>query len=90
MVFLVLAIAVLAAVVLFSVQNAAPAGVSFFVWRFESSLAVIIFLSVVVGMVIGMLFSAGFSWKRARQKRSRGLQSSSGSGALPPTSETKL
>ncbi len=60
MVSLVLAIVVLAAVVLFSVQNASPAGVSFFVWRFESSLAVIIFLSVVVGIVIGMLFFRRF------------------------------
>lgn len=89
MVSLVLAIVVLAAVVLFSVQNASPAGVSFFVWRFESSLAVIIFLSVVVGIVIGMLFSAGFSWKRKQQKRSRDVQVSPGSGAPPSAPETK-
>lgn len=89
MVSLVLAIAVLAAVVLFSVQNASPAGVSFFVWRFESSLAVVIFLSVVVGIMIGMLFSAGFSWKRKQQKRSRDVLASSDAGTPPTVPERK-
>lgn len=69
MVFLVCAIMVLAAVVAFSVQNASPVGVAFFFWRFESSLAVVVFLSVVAGILVGVLFSFAFSLQRARKKR---------------------
>jgi uncharacterized integral membrane protein len=39
--------------VLFSVQNAAPVVVSFLSWKLEASLAVIIVLSVLIGILIG-------------------------------------
>lgn len=42
-------------VVVFSVQNAAPVAISFFFWRFEASLALVIFLSAFVGMILGAL-----------------------------------
>lgn len=42
-------------VAVFSIQNAMPVGITFFFWRFEASLAIIIFLSVLGGMVAGAL-----------------------------------
>lgn len=53
-VLLVIGILILT-VALFSVQNASPVTVSFLVWRFESSLAVILFLAVLIGAIIGAL-----------------------------------
>lgn len=83
MLSLVLAILVLAAVVVFSVQNASPVAVSFFLWRFEASLAVVIFLSVLAGIVVGLLFSAAFSFKRTRRKRAQELSSVSDTPSSP-------
>jgi putative membrane protein len=41
-------------VAIFSVQNAIPATITFFFWRFEASLAIVIFLSVLTGLIIGV------------------------------------
>jgi uncharacterized integral membrane protein len=84
------AILVFAVIVLFSVQNAAPAEVLFLFWRFESSLAIIIFLSVVAGILIGVLFSAGISWKRSRQKRTMQSSQTSDYDDPPTSSSTRL
>jgi uncharacterized integral membrane protein len=83
MLSLVLAILVLAAVVVFSVQNASPVAVSFFLWRFEASLAVVIFLSVLAGILVGLLFSAAFSFKRTRRKRAQALTSAADAPSSP-------
>lgn len=61
---LIIAVIALAAVVLFSVQNAGPVAVSFFVWHFEASLAVVIALSLLVGAIAGMTV---LSWIRLRR-----------------------
>lgn len=41
----------------FSVQNAVPVTVSFFIWKFEASIAIVIFISTVAGLIIGIITS---------------------------------
>jgi uncharacterized integral membrane protein len=53
MITLIIVIIAVSVMVLFSVQNAAPVVVSFFAWKFGASLAVIIVLSVLIGILIG-------------------------------------
>ena len=57
-------------VALFSVQNASPVTVSFLLWRFESSLAVILFLAVLIGAIIGALIVYTQRLMKAVRKRS--------------------
>ncbi|MDZ4164469.1 MAG: lipopolysaccharide assembly protein LapA domain-containing protein [Smithellaceae bacterium] len=46
---------IIALVTIFSVQNAAPVAISFLFWKFEASLAIIIFLMVISGIIIGIV-----------------------------------
>ncbi len=41
----------------FSVQNAVPVTISFLIWRFEASLAIVIFLSTVAGLIFGIVIA---------------------------------
>ncbi len=61
-------ILILALVAVFSVQNAAPVVVSFLSWRFESSLAIVIVLSVLSGMLIGGIITSIGSIRRSMKK----------------------
>ncbi len=45
-------------VAVFSVQNAFPVTITFFFWRFEASIAIVIFLSVLCGLVAGGVLMA--------------------------------
>ncbi|NWF52977.1 MAG: LapA family protein [Nitrospirae bacterium] len=47
----------------FSIQNAVPVAISFFLWKFEASLAIVIFLSVVTGLITGIIISFLFKKK---------------------------
>jgi uncharacterized integral membrane protein len=47
-------------VAVFSVQNASPVAITFFFWKFEASLAIILFLTVIVGMIAGALIVTHF------------------------------
>ncbi|MCK9418750.1 MAG: LapA family protein [Nitrospirae bacterium] len=69
MITLVFVIAVAAVMVLFSVQNAAPVVVSFLSWKFEASLAVIILLCVLIGMLIGGATVSFWRFRRSIKKR---------------------
>lgn len=57
-------------VIVFSVQNAAPVAVSFLAWHTQASLAIIIFLSVIIGTLIGIILSSFWMLKQrtARKK----------------------
>jgi putative membrane protein len=75
----VLLVVLIAVAVIFSVQNASPVALSFLSWHFEASLAVVILLTLVTGMIIGM---AILSWSRMRRsmrkkKEQRGEKSGS-------------
>jgi uncharacterized integral membrane protein len=54
---------IVALVTIFSVQNAFPVTVSFLFWKFEASLAIVIYLLVLLGMVLGVIIT---SWLRLR------------------------
>jgi uncharacterized integral membrane protein len=54
-------------VTVFSVQNARPVAISFLAWKFEASLAIVIFLVLLFGAVIGMIVS--FWLGRSRKKK---------------------
>jgi putative membrane protein len=56
--FLLLVVAVIITiVVIFSIQNAVPVVITFFFWRFEASLAIVVFLSVVAGVLIAWIIA---------------------------------
>lgn len=60
---------VLTVVLVFSVQNAGPVAVSFLFWRFEASLAVVIALSLLSGMLLGMTVLSWIRLRRAMRKK---------------------
>jgi uncharacterized integral membrane protein len=52
---LIILLIVIAFVAIFSVQNAMPVAISFLFWKFEASLAIVIFLSVIAGIIVGAI-----------------------------------
>jgi uncharacterized integral membrane protein len=75
MILLILIILIVAVVTVFSVQNAVPVTLSFLVWRFSASLAVLIFLAILTGMLIASLFSLSARVKKSlpgKGRRSKG------------------
>jgi len=75
MLSLIVAVIALAAVFLFSVQNAGPVAVSFLFWHFEASLAVVIALCLLVGMIAGMTVLSWIRLRRSgRKKKAPGSQ----------------
>jgi uncharacterized integral membrane protein len=57
-------------VALFSVQNAAPVAISFLFWKFQASLAIVIFLCVLAGIAIGVTAMIVIGMKKTgRRKR---------------------
>ena len=55
MVILVFAVLIIAVVTIFSVQNAPPVAVTFLFWNFQASLAIVIFLSTLIGVIVGAI-----------------------------------
>jgi putative membrane protein len=58
---LVLALVIIAAVAIFSVQNASPVSIVFLFWRFQASLAIVIFIAALAGAVVASIV---FLWRR--------------------------
>lgn len=56
MITIALLLVIVALVTIFSVQNASPVAVSFLFWRFDASLAIVIFLSALSGILIAVIF----------------------------------
>ena len=52
---IILLLFVVVIVAIFSVQNAMPVAITFLFWKFEASLAIVIFLSVLAGMIVGAI-----------------------------------
>ena len=63
---LILALLIVAVVAIFTIQNALPVSVVFLFWKFQASLAIVTFLSVLTGIVIA---SSIFFWLRIRRNR---------------------
>ncbi len=68
MVIILLAVLIVAAAVIFSAQNALPVTVSFIVWKFSASLAIVVFLAVLAGMVIMGLLWMGSGLRKSMKK----------------------
>ncbi|MDD5010298.1 MAG: LapA family protein [Syntrophorhabdaceae bacterium] len=64
---LVLIIILLAIVTIFSVQNAAIVTISFIFWKFEASLAIVIFLSVLLGVIVGSIIVLSIRASKKKQ-----------------------
>ena len=69
MITLVIVLIAVTVMVIFSVQNADPVAVGFLIWRFEASLAVIILLSVLMGMLIGSIVVSLWRYRRSQRDK---------------------
>ncbi len=54
-------------VAIFAIQNAAPVTVKFLLWQFESSLAVLIIIAMLAGMLLVFLLSIPGRIKRRKE-----------------------
>jgi|GEM_PF-1916162 len=66
-IFLIIGLLVGALVIIFAVQNIATVDAVFLTWHFEGSLALILVLAVVAGMIISSLLSLPDSFKKKFQ-----------------------
>ena len=80
---LILVLIIIAAAVIFAAQNASPVAVWFLTWRFEASLAVIVLLSVVCGILVGAVAVSLWRLKRSRKER-KAVQPQPGTGEEEP------
>ena len=71
MITLVLVIIIVAIVAVFSMQNATPVSVMFLAWHFEASLAIIILLSVLTGLISGMIILLSIRFVRSARKKEK-------------------
>ncbi len=67
---IVLLLIILLGVAVFSVQNAVPVTIHFLFWQFEGSLAIVIFLSAVGGMIAGALVASFIRFRSSPGKES--------------------
>lgn len=65
---LIIVLIVITVVTVFSVQNAIPVAISFLFLKFEASFAIVLFLSVLAGVVIGVIGTSLFRMKLSRKK----------------------
>jgi len=65
--YLILAALIGVLIAAFAIQNASPVAVKFLVWQFESSLAVVIILSLLAGMILIFLISLPGKLKRRKE-----------------------
>jgi uncharacterized integral membrane protein len=86
MYILVVAVIVIAAVVIFSVQNAAPVSVAFLTWKFGASLAVIVFLAFVIGIVVALLFDLALRLRNAARRKAQKAESQKTRSNISPDS----
>ena len=68
MITLIIALILISGVTVFSVQNAEPVVISFLFWKFKASLAIVLFLSVLIGVIIGFIATSLFTMKSSRKK----------------------
>ena len=71
MISIILAVAIIAVITVFSVQNAEPVTITFLSWTFQASLAIVIFLSVLSGVLLAAIMSLPGRVRRLRNKRNQ-------------------
>jgi uncharacterized integral membrane protein len=69
MVHLILAVLIIAVVTIFSVQNASPVAITFLSWNFHVSVAIVILLSTLFGVIIGAIVFSVLRRKTSPKKR---------------------
>ncbi len=62
-------ILVIVAVAAFSVQNATAVSMSFLAWHYEASLALVVVLALLTGVVFGMVLMSLLRLRRSLRKR---------------------
>lgn len=74
---IVISLAIAAFVVVFTLQNAAQVPLNFAIWHFETPLALVVVLTLILGAIAAALVAAPASlrksWKLAREERHRSL-----------------
>jgi lipopolysaccharide assembly protein A len=70
---IIIGIAIAVAAVAFALQNNVPVTVTFLVWRFDSSLAMVLLLSLAIGAIVMVLVTAPGAvkarWALSRQRK---------------------
>jgi len=73
---MIFSMAIVVLAIVFALQNSAPVTVMFVVWRFESSLALVLAVTFVLGALLTALLSTTASvrksWKLSQQERKGG------------------
>jgi uncharacterized integral membrane protein len=80
MITILIALIMVALVTVFSVQNASPVTITFINWKFEASLAIVVFLSALAGALIAMVAMASRRLRRSSKKQRAG-------GGKPPEAD---
>jgi len=65
---LIFALIIIVLVAAFSLQNAALVTISFLLWKFQASLAIVIFLSVLIGATIATIIVFWLKFRKKEQK----------------------
>ncbi|MEW6068688.1 MAG: LapA family protein [Nitrospirota bacterium] len=65
---IIILLIVVSIVTIFSVQNALPVAITFLFWKFEASLAIVVFLSVLSGMITGAIIISLLKIKPSAKK----------------------
>jgi len=73
MAIIIILVIVLFLVAVFSVQNALPVFITFLFWRFEASLAIVVFLCVVSGMIAGAIIVSLIKFKSSAGKETKDI-----------------
>jgi uncharacterized integral membrane protein len=66
-IILFLVILIVVALVIFSVQNANPVTVSFVLWQFHASLAIVVFLALVTGVIVMAVIFLGMRLRKSKK-----------------------
>jgi len=84
---LIVAIIVAILAVVFALQNAVPITVSFLTWRFESSLALVLLITLALGILMSLLVSVPSMIKRRKMISSQKKEIQELEKSLPRESE---
>ncbi len=87
---LIAGLVLLVPVLIFAVQNSAPISVTFLQWEFAVPLALLVYASLVIGIVLGVLFSYVGRVRKNRKEKRKLREESSAKGldaGKPATAE---
>ena len=71
MTLLIIVLIIIVFIAAFALQNAAPVTVSFLLWKFQASLAIVTFLSVLTGAITAAIIAFWLNLKRRNKEQHR-------------------